>query len=79
MAIITKWERRPEGRRRRQTETVCEWSYFDDAQGERLLQLSTVGTDARKNVGARSQSLQVDRKGAEQLVSMLKEAFPGIC
>ena len=79
MAIITQWERRPDGRRRRQTDTVCEWNYFDDAQGERLLQLSTLGTEARKNIGTRSQSLQVDRKGAEQLVNMLKEAFPGIC
>ncbi len=79
MAIITQWERRHEGRRRRQSETICEWTYFDDEHGDRLLQLSTLGSQERKNVGSRSQTLQVDRAGAEQLVTMLREAYPGIC
>ncbi len=47
---------------------------FDD-HGERIFQLDTFGRQSRKIPGKKSQTVQLDRKAAAQLVNQLREAF----
>lgn len=45
---------------------------------ERYLQLDTMGSSQRQERGKVSQSMQFDRAGAEELLRVLRQAFPGI-
>lgn len=55
----------------------CGWRAFI-AEGRRILQLDTYGSNQRKSQGKVSQSLQVDKAGATELMRILREAFPGL-
>jgi hypothetical protein len=59
------------------TRVDCEWSVFE-RDGKRLLQLDTYGSDQRKDKGTVSQTLQLDRARATELLRILQRAFPGI-
>ncbi|GGF99376.1 hypothetical protein GCM10007304_11550 [Rhodococcoides trifolii] len=57
------------------TEVDCEFAVVADGSGEPLVHLSTFGSDARASNRKSSQSMQVDRAIAEQLVEMLTDIF----
>ncbi|WP_430297720.1 hypothetical protein [Sinomonas sp. B1-1] len=56
----------------------CFWQTLDTPDGETLLHLSTFGSDSRQSKPKSSQSLQLDRTQAEQLLGVLSAAFPGL-
>jgi hypothetical protein len=55
----------------------CGWRIFS-AGGERILQLDTYGSEARKIPGKVSQSIQLDESAARQLIEIVLRAFPGV-
>ena len=78
MALIRSFERRTLERPHRHQPTDCAWTSFLDKDGEPILQLDTFGSDQRKLQGKASQTIQVDRHGAELLLGALREVFhPG--
>ncbi len=44
-------------------------------EGRVLVQIDSFGRDSREIPGKKSQTIQLDREGAEQLYNTLKEAF----
>ena len=46
--------------------------------GERYLHLSTFGSDSRQSAPKSSQSIQFSQQMAQELVDVLREAFPGV-
>ncbi|MFJ1457143.1 Shedu immune nuclease family protein [Nocardia sp. N2S4-5] len=53
----------------------CEYQVIQDATGERLLHLSTFGSQQRMSTRKSSQSLQVDRKTARDLIGVFDRTF----
>ena len=64
--------------KRQPTTVECLWKTVD-AEGSVLLQLDTYGSEDRAIPGKQSQTLQLDRAAAEELVGILRTTFPGIC
>ncbi len=46
-----------------------------ELDGRKLVQIDTFGRDSREIPGKKSQTIQLDRQGAEQLYNTLKQAF----
>ncbi|WEJ57867.1 methionyl-tRNA formyltransferase [Devosia sp. FJ2-5-3] len=46
-----------------------------ERDGKKLLQLNTHGSPTRKLVGKRSQNMQFDQHGAEELYQILRKTF----
>ena len=46
--------------------------------GVRLLHFTTFGSDERQSAPKSSQSIQFDEEMAQQMVNVLRQAFPGI-
>lgn len=59
------------------TTCSCGWKVAE-RQGARVLQLDTYGSDVRKDQGTVSQSIQLDRERAVELISIIRATFPGI-
>lgn len=55
----------------------CVWRVFDH-NGVRYLQLDTLGSSGRRNPGKQSQTIQLNRDAASQLLTLLANAFPGL-
>ena len=60
------------------TSVDCGYQSLTAQDGTKLLQLSTFGSTARKSGPKVSQTLQIDRVGAEALAQILRNAFPEI-
>ena len=63
------------------TEVDCQFAVIRDGAGDTLIHLSTFGSDNRMSAPKSSQSFQLDRPMAEQLVELLIDTFglnPGI-
>jgi 5-methylcytosine-specific restriction protein B len=75
MARVTSWFTTTSSSRRHPTEVECGYQVVQ-AGGERLLQLSTYGSDERQSEKKVSQTLQLDAAAAEKLRSILDEVFP---
>jgi hypothetical protein len=78
MALIRRFEERTLEVGRRHQPTDATWTIVRDAAGETLLQIDTYGSDQRKLQGKSSQTIQLDRAGAEALGGLLRQAFPGV-
>lgn len=57
------------------TEVECRWQVVSPADGGRLFQLSTYGSDDRVSEPKVSQTIQIDRAVAVDLVRQLTAAF----
>jgi hypothetical protein len=55
----------------------CGWKVAE-RDGSKVLQLDTYGSDSRKDQGTVSQSIQLDRLRAQELVSIIRKTFPGL-
>lgn len=55
----------------------CGWRSFE-VDGATILQLDTYGSEMRKIPHKISQSIQLDRAGAGELLDLIRKAFPGI-
>ena len=75
MALITKFNRKPE-RERMSTHQGIEADYICIKRPDRvLLQIDTYGRNTRQNPGKQSQTIQLDRNSAAQLFAILKQEF----
>ena len=77
MALISEFEESSSEIQRKHSSVQCGWRYFD-VHGERFLQLDTYGSEDRKLKGKQSQSIQLDRDAAAELLRILQTAFPGL-
>jgi hypothetical protein len=78
MALVSEIERSLKNRSSLHRPTRCLYSIVEAPGDERVVQLDTVGTAEREFTDKVSQSIQFDRKAAEQLIALFREAFPGI-
>ena len=75
--VIRFKEMEVSGRSRPHTEVDCGFSFLA-APTDRVVQLDTYGSDLRAIPGKVSQSLQLDKDGAAQLIAILRRAFPDL-
>ncbi|MEU7860181.1 hypothetical protein [Nonomuraea sp. NPDC049141] len=59
------------------TEVECGYQVILTEEGP-LLQLSTYGSDGRQSEKKVSQTIQLDRKGAAEFLSIIAKAFPDL-
>lgn len=55
----------------------CGWRVFESG-GVTILQLDTYGSDQRKIPDKVSQTIQLNREGAQVLLSLIRRAFPDL-
>ncbi|MEV6636859.1 hypothetical protein AB0M54_39605 [Actinoplanes sp. NPDC051470] len=77
MAIIRSFRASSQNVKRHSTDVDCEWAVVGGGD-DRVLHLSTFGSDTRKSQPKSSQSIQLDRARAQELIDILVKAFPGI-
>lgn len=77
MALVRSFDKSNQLIRPHASEVDCEWLVVETASGPRL-HLSTFGSDDRASERKSSQSIQLDRERAGQLVDIIRHAFPGI-
>ena len=77
MAKIASFEELAPGQGQIHSDVHCGFKIFT-SRGSKVVQLDTYGSDSRQIHGKVSQSIQLDREGAENLLTILETAFPGI-
>lgn len=77
MAVIGSFFQSHEGRGLHGTIVECGWQSLLH-NGETILQLSTYGSDQRKSEKKVSQTIQLDRTRAEELINIVRHVFPGL-
>ena len=77
MAVIKAFHRDASGSRRHPTAVDCHWQIINEPDGA-LLQLSTYGSDSRQSEPKVSQTLQLDRTSAAELLRIVNVAFPDL-
>lgn len=78
MAVVRSFAPSTQNVKPHKSEVDCEFVVIEGASADRLLHLSTFGSDDRASERKSSQSIQLDRKRAQELLKILVEAFPGI-
>ncbi|MDB5473056.1 MAG: methionyl-tRNA formyltransferase [Devosia sp.] len=74
MALVRKFGRLDSERNQLQVEVEAKYAVFQkDGQG--FVQINTYGRPDREFPGKVSQTIQLDRAGAEALVAILRKAF----
>jgi hypothetical protein len=76
VALIAKFVRRDVGKGAIQPTSVDCFFHVFDVNGATILQLDTHGSAERKEPGKQSQTLQLNRDSARQLVDVIRRAFP---
>ncbi len=74
MALIKKFEHRPNEGTRVHDRVTCGYRWFD-VDGQRILQLDTYGSSDRMIPGKVSQSIQLDREAADALLGIIEQSF----
>ena len=74
MATVTRFVQSTRIPKKHPSEVSCYWS-VGEVDGRKLLQLDTYGSKDRQILGKQSQTLQLDKKQAEELFSILKQYF----
>jgi hypothetical protein len=74
MALIRQFTRKQRDRVSLHEEIEATYSTFE-RDGNVILQIDTYGRDTRKVPGKQSQTIQLDREGAEVLYGILKREF----
>lgn len=77
MARIRGFERGTQDVRPHVSEVDCYYQVLPDSDGGTLLHLSTFGSEHRQSKPKSSQVLQLDQQSAEELMKILRSAFPG--
>lgn len=76
MALIRTFTKVVGSARPHPSEVDCQWQSLGSASGERLLHLSTYGSDSRRSEPKVSQTIQIDAATAKLLLAALRETFP---
>lgn len=77
MAQIEEFYRTTISSRPHPTKVECGWQPVRDG-GQVYLQLSTYGSDDRQSEKKVSQTIQLDRDRAAELLAILRETFPDL-
>jgi hypothetical protein len=77
MAMILEFHQVISGKSILHGPVSCGWRAFE-VGGTRILQLDTYGSNTRQIPNKVSQSIQLDRSGAAQLLDLIRNTFPGI-
>ncbi len=75
MSIVTKFVSGGRVLSQHKSSGPCEFQVVIADNGSRLLQLSTFGSDKRKDKGTVAQTIQLDRSRAEELIKILRSTF----
>lgn len=75
MALIKNLKQRSLQRHATHSSVEASYSVIEISSGKPLLQIDTFGSAGRKLKGKTSQSIQVDKKCAEQLIRILTKTF----
>lgn len=78
MARIRRLDEGAQNVRSHSSEVDCFYQVIDEPLHGRLVHLSTFGSDNRASAPKSSQSIQIDREIAGQLMDVLRKAFPGV-
>lgn len=78
MAVISHFQRGSQSIGVHTTEVVCYHQVIYGVDSEKVVHLSTFGSAARAIAGKSSQSIQLKRDAAADLVTILRAEFPGI-
>lgn len=78
MARVTHFVEGVQTVRAHPTRLECYYQALDDETGSRLLHLSTFGSADRESKPKSSQSIQLDRRAARELIGVIEQAFPGL-
>ena len=76
MARIRRFEKGGQDVRPHVSEVDCYFQVLVDADGRKLLHLSTFGSDQRQSKPKSSQVLQLDESAASELIEIVRSAFP---
>lgn len=74
MALVTKFEKLDGERTQLHEEVEAKYAVFE-RDGRGFVQINTYGRPGREIPGKVSQSIQLDRQGAEALVAILRKSF----
>ena len=74
MALVRKFDKLDSERNQLQEEVEAKYAVFE-RDGKGFVQINTYGRATRENPGKLSQTIQLDRQGAEALVAILRKAF----
>lgn len=77
MALVRRFQAAKKDSQRVHGPVECGYSVFE-SHGVTYVQLDTYGSEHRDIHGKISQSVQLDRAGAQNLMGILREAFPGL-
>lgn len=76
MAIVRSIQPGKQRIKAHSTEVDCHFAVVTEDSGEKLLHLTTFGSDSRKSAPKSSQSLQINSVIAGQLMQLLADTFP---
>jgi 5-methylcytosine-specific restriction protein B len=54
---------------------TCQYQIVNDDSGDTLLHISTFGSESRESKPKSSQSIQLDRENAIELIAILRQTF----
>jgi hypothetical protein len=77
MALISQFRAVSADRSSVHKPVTCGWRIVR-VDGSVLLQLDTYGSDDREIPDKVSQSIQLDRAAAQELMGLIRQAFPGL-
>jgi hypothetical protein len=77
VALIREFHRVSSDKQGLHRPVSCGWRTFD-VNGQTILQLDTYGSDQRQIPNKVSQSIQLNREGAQELLVLIRTAFPGL-
>jgi 5-methylcytosine-specific restriction protein B len=77
MAKISQFFRTSTDSRPHPTSVQCGWQVVSSPDGD-MLQLSTYGSESRASQQKVSQTLQLNKEAAAELIDIVKRAFPGL-
>ncbi len=75
MSIVRKLVLGNRDLRPHKTDGDCEYQVVESTDGARYLQLSTFGSDHRKDKGTVSQAIQFDADRARELAAIILKSF----
>lgn len=78
MARVNHFVQGDQAVRAHPTELDCYFQVVEDESGTRLLHLSTFGSAERESKPKSSQSIQLDRRAARELIGVIERTFPGL-
>ena len=73
MALVKKFVKLEKQRNSVHREVDYTYTVFDDSMGNKIFQIDTYGSPDREIKGKVSQSIQLDKESAEELIKIIKE------